>query len=291
MTRRLKEYYPLVLRLGFAERLVRVPDMLELHASVYVKIGSHITHVLNRCAEASGSGVVTIPSDLSAEDLEFFRTTTALIREECEKHGFSATEESLRYFETRFNNSLPNYDEVREFFIQLGYTFTGEISRNLFLQVPIDREQFYEQPQLFGELISKNFPKADSDVRSAGNCYATENATACVFHSMRVLEQGLHALAHALGVALTPESEQWKNVIDQIESKIKSIEQTPKSGDKTAKLEFYSKAAIHFRYFKDAWRNHVSHARRTYQDNEAFQILKHVEQFMQELAAGGLKSS
>ena len=62
------------------------------------------------------------------------------------------------------------------------------------------------------------------------------------------------------------------------------MEKEPKSTEKSAKLKFYSSAAIQFRYFKDAWRNHVSHGRDTYDEREAYSIWNHVKEFMQTLA-------
>jgi hypothetical protein len=51
-------------------------------------------------------------------------------------------------------------------------------------------------------------------------------------------------------------------VIDRIEAKIREREKALKRGqEKDATLKFYSQAAVQFRYFKDAWRNHVAHLR------------------------------
>jgi len=84
--------------------------------------------------------------------------------------------------------------------------------------------------------------------------------TACVFHSMRVLEHGLRELASRVELSADAMAqENWKNVIDQIEAKIRAMEALPKSAEKSASLKVYSQAALQFRYFKDAWRNYISH--------------------------------
>jgi hypothetical protein len=57
---------------------------------------------------------------------------------------------------------------------------------------------------------------------------------------------------------------------------------------KSEELAFLSGAAAQFRYFKEAWRNHVAHSRATYDDIEALRIMSHVHQFMDELAVRGL---
>jgi hypothetical protein len=162
-----------------------------------------------------------------------------------------------------------------------------EISQHLFICIPAEDRELIEQIELpFGESVARIFEKANRDIQASGRCLAFGEWTACVFHSMRVLEHGLHELASRVG--LPPESmalENWKNVIDQIEARIKAIEKDPKSAAKSAKLKTYSSSAIQFRYFKDAWRNHVSHGRDTYDEREARLILNHVKEFMQSLAS------
>jgi hypothetical protein len=103
--------------------------------------------------------------------------------------------------------------------------------------------------------------------------------TASVFHSMRVLEAGLAALSEALG--LTFEAEVWAVIIDRIESEIRELERTwPKGHTKSAFLQFYSSAAKEFRYFKDGWRNFVTHRRAEYDAPQALSTLNHVRDFM-----------
>ena len=108
---------------------------------------------------------------------------------------------------------------------------------------------------------------------------------------MRVLEKGLHAFADHLGVPFTipVELQNWQNIIEPIEKEISQREKTlPRGTAKSEELKFLSGAAAQFRYFKEAWRNHVAHSRVTYDDIEALRIMSHVHQFMDELAAYGL---
>ena len=53
--------------------------------------------------------------------------------------------------------------------------------------------------------------------------------------------------------------------------------------------KFYSQAATHFMFLKDAWRNHVMHARDVlYDERRALSVFTQVKEFMQALAEGGL---
>src|SRR5207302_260994 len=121
------------------------------------------------------------------------------------------------------------------------------------------------------------FPEAVQDIAAASRCLALDEGTACVFHAMRVLEHGLRVMA--MNVGLPPDAmthENWKVVIDQIEKKVREIEGLPKSPGKAEKLRVVSEACSQFRYFKDAWRNHVSHSRATYDVREADSVFNHV---------------
>ena len=122
---------------------------------------------------------------------------------------------------------------------------------------------------------------------------ALDEWTASVFHAMRVLEHALRRFAAELNIPMSAiYEENWHNIIDKIESEIKKLQNAQRSPTKTEKLKFYSACAVNFRYFKDAWRNHVSHARETYAELEATTIYNHVREFVQVLARNlGLAST
>lgn len=153
-----------------------------------------------------------------------------------------------------------------------------------FLYIPIPRVVYYYRADiLFDESCRAEFPSATKDMTAAFRCYALGQWTACVFHSMRVLEHGLRWFAAKLSIPMSSTAdEQWKVIIDGIEKAIRAMEQLPK-GQKVD-LTFHSEAAVQFRYFKDAWRNHVSHSRESYDEYESRIIMDHVRDFMQHLA-------
>lgn len=154
------------------------------------------------------------------------------------------------------------------------------------MYMPRNEAEYFNNQELFGEVVNQKFPKAVEDIKEAGNCYATGNNTACVFHLMRVVEHGLRALAKRLKVKFKSsiELETWESIIKAIESEIHKIITQPKSRKRADDLEFYSGAAAQFRYFKDAWRNHVMHTRTSYDENQAMSVMAHVREFMQHLA-------
>jgi hypothetical protein len=111
---------------------------------------------------------------------------------------------------------------------------------------------------------------------------------------MNALEHGLRSLARTPEVNTVfkaeIEVENWKNIIDLIEANLrketKRIEEhDPKNLDKLARLKLHADSAMQFRYFKDAWRNHVAHGRESYGEHDAETILIHVTDFIRLLIA------
>lgn len=162
-----------------------------------------------------------------------------------------------------------------------------ELSSAWFLMIPAERRDNYEQRKApFGDAVATTFANAIPDIGAASRCFALDEWTACVFHLMRALEHGLHALAAKVG--LDPDAmaqENWKNVIDQIEKAIRAMEAAPKTPEKISRIQSLSSAAAQFRYFKDAWRNHASHAKTIYDQHEGERVWTHTKTFMEQMAA------
>ena len=173
--------------------------------------------------------------------------------------------------------------EFGENILALKNIIEDELHERLFMFLPKEQAQWYEKEDGFGVNVSDAFPSAIDDIKEAGNCYATGRYTACVFHLMRVLEHGIRVLATE--VCLDFDQEQWHTIINQIRSVIKTGEEKLKRGSKKAsRLKFLADAAIEFSFFKDAWRNHVSHGRAYCDRQEAKRVLDHVKSFMVHLS-------
>jgi len=134
-------------------------------------------------------------------------------------------------------------------------------------------------------VVEAAFPEAVKDIDAANRCYALDEWTACVFHSMRVLEHGLRLTAKRFNVDFAVDS--WHKVIKGIEDAIAALRNKQGLTEEDRKeISYYSDAASQFRYFKDSWRNHVSHGREHYDERDAEKVLTHVREFMQHLAKG-----
>jgi hypothetical protein len=133
------------------------------------------------------------------------------------------------------------------------------------------------------EIVYKTFPETIEDIWHGVDCWAMGHDTASVFHMMRVLESGLAWLGKDVGAVVGVDT--WHIILDQIEKRIRESGNTlPRGEEKSARLQFLSEAAKEFRYFKDGWRNYVSHARGVYDEHQARSVMDHVKSFMLTLA-------
>jgi hypothetical protein len=159
-----------------------------------------------------------------------------------------------------------------------------DLAQHAFVTIPRDFRQFYEQSEpLFGQEVADEFQDANRDIEGAGRCLALSEWTACVFHCMRVLEHGLGKMAGRFSVPFGVDS--WHAVLRGIEDGITILRnQRSLTEEMRAEITYYSDIASQFRHFKDAWRNHVSHAREHYDDRVAMKVYTAVRDVMQQLA-------
>ena len=210
------------------------------------------------------------------------------MRVECAKLDLVSTVDLVSHIQAEVERRSEGYTylECSNHLETLFFSFTAELRKNAFFRIATDKEKYFERDDLFGADVSRAFTKCVDEVRNAGNCYALEQYEASAFHSMRVLERGLRALAAKFGVPFNNAT--WNTVIEQTEKQIRKMD----SGfgpDWKVQQKFYAQAATHFMFLKDAWRNHIMHVDDTpYDAGRAFSVLDHVRQFMQALAEGGL---
>jgi hypothetical protein len=199
--------------------------------------------------------------------------------------GAESIRDRIRRFEAAMAGQVAWEDFASE------YRFLREL-----LQDELKRHYFYHYSPAMGALlvgfedawepVIKVFPSVEDEASSAVDCIALGHGTAGVFHLMRVLEKGLGALAGNVGK--TFDTQVWNGIIDEIESAIKDLHRTLPKAEREKRLPFLSQAATEFRFFKDAWRNHVSHGRVSYDPDQAIGVMTHVRAFMTTLAKNGL---
>jgi hypothetical protein len=139
--------------------------------------------------------------------------------------------------------------------------------------------EYFKKDKLFGEEVFSNFPSANNDIYEAGTCLALGRATACVMHSMRVVEVGLTVLAKEL---LLPTRNNWGKNLTDVENEL--TKRYKASGSRTPDELFFAEAAAQIGHIKTAWRNPTMHVDRAYSEKHAEEILLAVRSLMCHLA-------
>jgi hypothetical protein len=177
-----------------------------------------------------------------------------------------------------------DWSHLRAHVIALREAIDTELKQYFYYQYPKPKGYLFNNWKKDWDPIIAAFPSVEFDACRATDCYALGQEVASVFHCMRALEYGLKAIAADVG--LTFDLQQWHNIIDQIESKITAERKTlAKGAPRNERLQFLSEAAKEFFYFKDGWRNYVSHNRANYDEHQALSVLTHVRSFMLHLAS------
>ena len=189
-------------------------------------------------------------------------------------------EHSLRNLEPlRFNP--PQTDRELAFSYDM---LINEIGDSAFFQMSRERASFYERNTLIGDEVKNRFIAVPHEVKAAGTAYSCSLPTASVFHAMRAVEVGLLEIAGQLGVTTTGE-EMMKNLVDGIQSAARKLDDVPRHPNKKSDSQFYSDVALEAGLMKDAWRNYAAHAKTTYSDREALDILNATCRFFEKIAA------
>lgn len=181
--------------------------------------------------------------------------------------------------------------ELRRRAIALRDAIETELRQYLFYQYSKDKGDKLKRWNTEWKTVLTAFPhkELEWDVFSATDCYALGHNTASVFHSMRVVEIGLRAIAKERGLKLPKDKAvewaTWQEIITALEHEIKAIGLKRAGKAKDAALEFYSGARADLNGFKDEYRNQVTHVRKMYDEFQAIRALTNVHAFMGRVSA------
>jgi hypothetical protein len=169
----------------------------------------------------------------------------------------------------------------------LRQSFRDDLDEQPVLLPDVARSSWYNHAQPFGQKVHDAFPRIRFDIMEAGNCYACDNPTACVFHLMRVVEHAIRLLARQLkvkGLKSELEFEDFRKIHDRLKEKLQELRNSKRGKSRQEEIDFYSDVADRCQSFKEMWRDAVMHSRQNYDTNEAASILTRVSELMQRLA-------
>ena len=187
-----------------------------------------------------------------------------------------------------------------------------QIDELIFGFIPKDKGRFFEAEKLFGNEVFDNFPSAREEIKEAGNSYALNVNTACVFHLMRVVEIGARAMywqmtkrknvvieKYKKGVAKKMlESKpmelcDWNTLIKGFNLALEKLESgKSKSITKNQSHAYFNRLVKIFDNFRSGWRNVISHGneidssskRTLFKEGETSDLMRDTERFMRLLA-------
>jgi nucleoside diphosphate kinase len=129
------------------------------------------------------------------------------------------------------------------------------------------------------------FPAVRQDVQCALRCFGFDQYTAAVFHMMRVAEVGLRAVAKERKFKLPKDkpidAAQWGELTTRLNTAIEKISNWKAKDDKKQPaLSFYTAVRADTVFFKDRYRNLVSHSTAHFSVEDANSVIRRVREFM-----------
>lgn len=179
-------------------------------------------------------------------------------------------------------SEIVHHGEIRKLVKELQGRVIDELSIRLFMSIDADKQSFFAEKNLFGQQVTDRFPSSITDIEEAGKCLALSRGTACVFHLMRIMEVGLHALATSLKDAeIDPKTlPNWEAILKKIEVAV----ETEKKKQPAGWADFYEETTTMLRAVKIAWRNPTMHVEKTYTEEMALDVWNVVGAFMRHLS-------
>ena len=173
-------------------------------------------------------------------------------------------------------------DRYRHNIEHLNNHIRDALKTEMFLHVHSSVSHLYGNRQLFGADVLSKFPKSIEDVESAGNCLALGQPTACVFHLMRVMEDGVQSLGRKLKVRIDVKVETWHQILEHVDMAIASMPN--KTSIQRKRKETRANTSVLLSHVRIAWRNDVMHPKKAYTLEEAKEVFDAAKAFMRHLA-------
>ncbi len=198
-------------------------------------------------------------------------------------HGLRLSQMALERFRALPRDYEDEYNRQRamEMLTELDQRLRDELDGIWFKYLSEAKADLYNAKHPFGEEVANKCARAITDIEEAAKCLALDRGTATVFHLMRVMEIGLQSFGDKLGVELT-QGKVWQVILDQVNKTIRAMPEISPQQKEIKSL--YGEIASHLYNVKLAWRNPVMHPKSSYTLEEAEDIFKNVETFMDRLA-------
>ncbi len=270
-------------------------DMLKFNASAFYSAISTLRGLQVSLETASDYGAPGVPGDATNAPIDRkickkIRRDLLTVQEALEVLGARVTNIRLTNLVARLDNErFPITNRIfTEGVGEVHSRLKDEMSLATVFVLEEAKAQFYEPPNpLFGPEVETKFTAATFEIDEAAKCFALSRSTASVFHLMRAMEVGIHAVRACLGIASPAKDweRNWGSILQKIEAEIAARNSaSPRrwnGGDK----EFFESVYASLDAVRVAWRNTTMHVENKYTDDEAEHIFGAVHGFMRKLAS------
>lgn len=262
----------------YGEVIARTLSDLRLAETFAAEIAKH--PAIPNSMTGTLAEIQRIQNSLRENNIPVMRKLIERLRHSCEMLDFSdiypaitRIESPLEYAATIGVTDLPA--DVKA----LKDRFEDKLKTSWFLHVSSVDLPLYGKRDLFGEKVSKKFPKAIEDIEEAGSCLALGRATASVFHLMRAMEVVVQRLSKSLGIQNT--NREWGKLLSDMG---KAVEAMPRGSEaEKRRRKRWSEAHTHLYHLKEAWRNDTMHPNKVYTQAQAMEVFNATRVFMSHL--------
>lgn len=182
---------------------------------------------------------------------------------------------------------LPYIDHstAKELFDQINHikeTFEVEVDDIAFFIIPSKKLLYYHGENLCSKDVEVKLPRAYSELKEAGKCFATSRFQASVFHAMRAIEVVLKVVAKSLGIPELDRDQNWGDILNKVKSEIDKQKNCNSNWHEEKK--FYESTYTYLHAIKVAWRNPTMHVENVYTDDSAEGIFNSVKLLLNQIA-------
>ncbi len=224
-------------------------------------------------------GVASFPAAVR----QVLRKNLHQIRAECERLDLRAAVGCVDDALLELKLELVHAERLERVYTELDNSIRRDMGTLLLFCVPPSQRDFYKQKALFGPTVADRFPRAVFDIEQAGNCYAFACPTACAFHLMRVMEIGVQAFGHMLGVDF-PEDKEWGKILNIATGKIKEQTEQRERHGRDPEIIAWNQIHAHLNSMGTGCRNQYMHPKENVTMEEAKDLIGLVGGFMRTLA-------
>ena len=234
--------------------------MLKQYAFSFYDVISRIEELRSEARVLGRSHPYGVSTKLYAYRFDQLIAVLIELRTECNALDLVSTIDLISHIESEAQQRGKDYSysDLLNHLDTLSVLFAKELEKKKCFRIATEKEKYFPKDDLFGGTVNTAFPSCAPEIRNAANCYALEQNEATAYHSIRILERGLDILAQKFKVDFMFTN--WHNVVEQVEKQITKIDSSF-GPDWKEQQKFFSQAATHLMFLKDAWRNHIMHGR------------------------------